>query len=137
MRQAILLDTNVCIWVMNGELSQAGVEALTEAYNSGQPTYVSPITALEVATLMRKNRFKSALPPTRWFELLLSRPGMALAPMPPQVLIESQLLPGNIHKDPADRIIAATAREYGYTVLTRDAKLLTYARAGHLSALEC
>ena len=137
MRLPLLLDTNICIWVMNGQLPQRGVEALTEAYNLGQTTYVSPITALEVATLMRKGRFKSPLSPQRWFEEVMRQPRFALAPMPPEVLIESQLLPGGIHKDPADRILAATARKYDYILLTADRALLDYARDGHLSALEC
>lgn len=57
--------------------------------------------------------------------------------MPAELLIESQSLPGNIHKDPYDRIIAATAREYGYTVMTRDRALLDYGQEGYLSAVEC
>ena len=57
--------------------------------------------------------------------------------MPAELLIESQSLPGDIHKDPYDRIIAATAREYGYTVMTRDRALLDYAAQGYLSALAC
>ena len=46
-------------------------------------------------------------------------------------------VPGTPPADPADRIIAATAREYGFTVVTRDAKLLSYAGEGHLKALPC
>ena len=57
--------------------------------------------------------------------------------MPAELLIESQSLPGNIHKDPYDRIIAATAREYGYTVMTRNRALLDYGQEGYLSAVEC
>ena len=36
-----------------------------------------------------------------------------------------------------DRIIAATAREYGYTVITSDRALLEYGKDGYLSVLEC
>jgi PIN domain nuclease of toxin-antitoxin system len=57
--------------------------------------------------------------------------------MPPELLIESTLLPDFSHGDPADRIIAATAREYGFTVMTRDRALLDYGKQGHLSVLEC
>jgi PIN domain nuclease of toxin-antitoxin system len=60
-----------------------------------------------------------------------------VAEMSPDVLIESALLPNYPDKDPYDRIIAATAREYGYTVLTRDRTLLDYAQEGYLSALAC
>jgi PIN domain nuclease of toxin-antitoxin system len=64
-------------------------------------------------------------------------PDTALAELTPKVLMESSLLPGTLHSDPADRIIAATAREYGFTVMTRDRGLLAYANEGHMSAVEC
>jgi PIN domain nuclease of toxin-antitoxin system len=63
--------------------------------------------------------------------------GLAQAEMSAGLLIESQSLPGDIHKDPYDRIIAATAREYGYTVMTRDRALLDYGGQGYLSVMPC
>jgi PIN domain nuclease of toxin-antitoxin system len=132
-----LLDTCVCVWMMEGKLSRNALDALTKAHNFGLLSYVSPITAWEFAMGARKGRLKSPLPPQRWFASLLAAPGLALAEMTPDVLIESQLLPGDIHNDPADRIIAATAREYGFKVMTRDAALLGYGADGHLSVLEC
>jgi PIN domain nuclease of toxin-antitoxin system len=134
---AFLLDTCACHWLVDDTLSDVAAGALTDAYNAGLPAYISPITALEVATLARKGRFRSQMTPRRWFETLLNLPGIARAEMPAELLIESQSLPGNIHKDPYDRIIAATAREYGYTVMTRDRALLDYGQEGYLSAVEC
>jgi PIN domain nuclease of toxin-antitoxin system len=87
--------------------------------------------------MARKRRMKSPLDPQRWFSTLISQPGMVLAQMPPELLIASQLLPDYPSADPNDRIIAATAREYGFTVLTRDAALIDYGAQGYLSVLEC
>jgi predicted nucleic acid-binding protein len=64
-------------------------------------------------------------------------PGVRLAEMPVWLLLGTSFLPGNPPSDLADRIIAATAREYGYTVMTRDRALLDYAQDGHLGVLEC
>jgi PIN domain nuclease of toxin-antitoxin system len=75
--------------------------------------------------------------PQRWFERLLEAPGLRLADMSPDVLIASSFLPGVPPRDPADRILAATAREQGYRLMTRDTPLLAYARQGHLQALSC
>ena len=75
--------------------------------------------------------------PQRWFERLLEAPGVRLADMSPDVLITSSFLPGAPPRDPADRILAATAREYGYRLMTRDTPLLTYGLQGHLQALAC
>jgi PIN domain nuclease of toxin-antitoxin system len=137
MKRPFLLDTCACLWIVGNEISDATAKQLTEAYNDGLPLFVSPITAFEIGNMARKGRFKADHTPQRWFAKLISMPGTRLAEMPPELLIESALLPGGIHGDPADRIIAATAREYGYTVLTRDRALLSYAKQGHLSALEC
>ena len=73
--------------------------------------------------------------PLSWFDTLTSRVGRA--DMPPSVLIASCYLPHSPLRDPADRIIAATARRFGYRIMTRDRPLLDYAEAGHLSAIAC
>jgi len=135
--QPFLLDTCAALWIVSGILPQTAADALTEAYRAGFPVYVSPITAWEVGMLGRKGRFRSPLTPLRWFETLMSKPGTTLADMPPRVLLDASSLPGKFHLDPADQIIAATAREFGFTVMTRDRPLLDYAAQGHLSAIEC
>jgi PIN domain nuclease of toxin-antitoxin system len=136
MKPPFLLDTCAAIWFFAGELPKA-VNQLTEAINQGHSTFVSPITAWEVSVAGRKGRFASSLTPQRWFETLMGLPGMSLASMPPAVLIASQELPNFPTDDPADRIIAATAREYGLTVVTRDRALRAYGKQGYLNVLEC
>jgi PIN domain nuclease of toxin-antitoxin system len=137
MRQPFLLDTCAALWVVSGRLPQKTVDVLAQSQQAGFATYVSPITAWEVAQLARKGRFASSLTPERWFEHLMSAPGAALADMPPKVLMASAFLPNIATNDPADRVIAATAREYGYTVVTTDGALLEYGKQGYLSVLKC
>jgi hypothetical protein len=67
----------------------------------------------------------------------LALAGMRLAAMPPRVLIASTMLPGEPPRDPVDRIIAATGRAFGYTIITRDGDLMLYAKAGHIEAIGC
>lgn len=62
-------------------------------------------------------------------------PGLTLAPMTPDIAVEACYLPGDFHGDPADRLIVATARVEGATLVTRDAGIVAYGRAGHLSVL--
>jgi PIN domain nuclease of toxin-antitoxin system len=137
MKQPFLLDTCAALWIVADEFPEDAATALSEAHNAGLPTYVSPITAWEVGNLARKGRFKSSYTPQRWFDRLMSAPNTIWADLTAGVLLASAFLPGNIHNDPADRIIAATAREYGFTLMTRDKALLDYGREGHLSVLEC
>jgi PIN domain nuclease of toxin-antitoxin system len=123
---------------MNGDpISAASRTAIAAAQSSNSGVFASPITAWEIATLMAKSRIQLTLSPQAWFDALLALPGVRLAPMPPSVLIASAQLPGMPPRDPADRIIAATARAFGYTVITRNGELTSYARAGHIEALGC
>jgi PIN domain nuclease of toxin-antitoxin system len=52
-------------------------------------------------------------------------------------LLGSAFLPGMPPRDPADRILAATSREFGYRLVTRDRPLLEYGKQGHIQALAC
>ena len=57
--------------------------------------------------------------------------------MPVSVLVASTTLPGTPPNDPADRIIIATARAFGYVLATRDAKILEYGAQGHVRVVAC
>ncbi len=138
MNPALLLDTCAAIWIIeNAALSEAAVAAIDQAYDSGHAVYVSPITAWEIGMLAARGRFKTTLPPHRWFRRLLEVRGVRLAEMSHETLISSSFLPGNLHRDPADRILAATARENDYALVTRDRALLGYAEQGHIRAIAC
>ena len=138
MNPALLLDTCALIWIMNNvDLSSTAVQHIDEAYDRGEAIYASPITAWEIGLQASKGRFKSNVTPHRWLEEVLRAPNVRLAELTPQVLLESSFLPGSPPRDPADRIIIATAREFGLTVLTRDRALLDYAREGYLNAIAC
>lgn len=134
--KALLLDTHAAIWLMNGEeLSGAALRSI-EAASSVGSLFVSPITAWEIATLVRKGRMALSLAPEAWFDAMLST-GVQLAAMPPRTLIASAFLPGALPADPADRIIVATARSENLILVTRDKQLLEYSESGHVRALPC
>ncbi|HCV25099.1 MAG TPA: PIN domain nuclease, partial [Candidatus Latescibacteria bacterium] len=65
----------------------------------------------------------------------LSSPGLSLAPLTPDIALASSRLPGEIHGDPADRMLIATARSLGATLVTRDRRILEYSQAGHVTTL--
>jgi PIN domain nuclease of toxin-antitoxin system len=136
--QPVLLDTCAAVWLMNGDpMTADSRSAVIAAQHGNLGVYVSPMTAWETATLVAKNRLQLVLSPEAWFDALLSLPGVRLAAMPPKVLIASAALPGMPPKDPVDRIIAATGRAFGYSIITRDGELMDYARAGHINAIGC
>jgi PIN domain nuclease of toxin-antitoxin system len=135
---SLLLDTCAAIWLSNADpISNEASVALQQTRDSGEPVFVSPITAWEMGLLAARGRVNLLMSPERWFEHLLEAPGLRLSEMPPNILIAASFLPGRLPGDPADRIIAATAREYGYNLLTRDRPLLEYAEQGHIQAIPC
>jgi len=134
----LLLDTCAAIWVSdNARLSEEAVRAMDEADDQGRPVFVSPISAWEIALLVARGRIALPRRPDAWFDRLMEAPTLRLAELPPAVFIASAFLPGSPPRDPADRIIAATARAFDLIVVTRDRALLSYASAGHLRAIAC
>jgi PIN domain nuclease of toxin-antitoxin system len=123
---------------MAGEpISPKSRKAVLSAGAAHIGVYVSPFTAWEIGTLIAKQRLHLTLSADVWFGRLLALPGVRLADLTPKILLDSTSLPGSPPPDPADRIIAATARAQGHVVITRDKKLLDYAREGHVRAIAC
>ncbi len=133
-----LLDTHAVIWISRDErLREPAASTLAELYAEEGRLAVSPITAWEVAMLAAKGRMALSLNPEIWFDRICALPGVVLAGMPPSVLIASCSLPGSQPADPVDRILAATARAFGYTLVTRDRRLLDYGGEGHVRVMGC
>ena len=133
----ILLDTCAAIWLQAGSAFRPeGEAALQEAQEIGTQVLVSPITAWEIGLLVSKGRLVLTLPPLTWFDQLLEL-GVDLAPLTPDILIASSQLPGLPLRDPADRIVAATARAMRYRLITRDRPLLDFAASGQMEAIAC
>jgi PIN domain nuclease of toxin-antitoxin system len=138
MEPSLLLDTCAAIWISAQEPMKAGAEeALAKARARAETIYVSPITAWEIGLLVSGGRLNMQMTPERWFDRLMQAPGVQLARMLPSVLIAASFLPGQSPNDPADRILAATAREHGFQLVTRDRRLLDYAKQGYIQALAC
>jgi PIN domain nuclease of toxin-antitoxin system len=134
----LLLDTHAAIWITEDQpIASTAVEALDTAYRAGSIVFVSPITAWEVGLLVSRNRLSLVARPERWFQRLLAIPGLRLADLSPDILIASSFLPGTPPRDPADRIILATARDLGATLITRDRLLLKYGEDGQVSTIPC
>lgn len=138
--RAVLLDTCAVIWLANGSgMAAAAVDAVVHA-GLADGVFISPVSAWEVGLLGRssQNRPVVFLPdPKTWFGKVMAGPGIRPAPFTPEIAIDSSYLPGNLHGDPADRLIIATARHLGTPVVTRDAKIRAYAEAGHVRVVPC
>jgi PIN domain nuclease of toxin-antitoxin system len=134
---ASVLDTHVWIWLAEGAapLRPAVIEHIDAARRNGG-VHVSAVSLWELAMADARRRVQLSRPCAEWIEAALGPRSVALAPLTRSIAIESVRLPGNIHGDPMDRIIVATARSLGATLVTRDRRLVAYGRAGHLDVLE-
>lgn len=137
----VLLDTCAAIWLVNGDvMTPAALEALQTA-GAGPGIYVSPVSAWEIGLLSRPRGQRAPMAfapdPKTWFARLLAAPGVREAPLTPAIAVDASWLPGDLHGDPGDRLIIATARDRGLTLITRDRLILAYGEAGHVGVLAC
>ena len=133
---AVLLDTHAWIWLVNGDdsLSAPARKAIAHAATRAQ-VYVSAISAWEIGLLEAKGRIRLGRDALAWISEAVSRPGMSLVPLTPEIAVASSRLPGYLHGDPADRILIATARVLPATLITHDARILEYGESDHVTVL--
>jgi PIN domain nuclease of toxin-antitoxin system len=137
MSEGVLLDTCAVIWMVGAApFSDSARKAVQEASLVGR-VMVSPASAWEVGLAARKQQGAFLPDAKSWFSHLMSLPGIGLAALTPEIAIDSSHLPGPLHNDPADRLLIATARALGVPIVTRDAKILVYGRAGHVKTIAC
>jgi len=132
----VLLDTHAWIWLLSGS-ERLGPKARKAIQRSlaDEAVLVSAISPWEVAMLVAKGRMVLDRDVGEWVETALVLPGIRLEPISPEVAVASTRLPGTLHSDPADRMVAATARHLGLTLITADQQLLDYGKDGHLKTL--
>lgn len=120
-----LLDTHILLWWLgsNPRLSSAQQELLDRA-TAEEPLLVSEISLWEIATLHSLGRIELALPLRDWLEKATAPPLVHRCGISPAVAAEVAALPDAFHRDPADRILVATARVRGAKLLTQDQRII-------------
>ena len=120
-----LLDTHVLVWWLNDRrrLSAAQRDVVASA-DAGSPLLVSDISLWEVATLHSLGRIRLAIPLREWLEKATAPPLVRRQGISPAIAETVAALPDSFHRDPADRILVATARVLGATLLTQDRRII-------------
>ena len=136
-RALLLLDTHVLLWsASNGpRLGRHAGKAIEHASREGRLA-VSAITPWEIALLESKRRITLQKDVLEWVREALAKPGVNLIPLEPEIAVGSVRLPLEMHPDPADRILVATARHLGATLVTADKGLLDAAKKGYFAAMD-
>ncbi|MBA3591622.1 MAG: type II toxin-antitoxin system VapC family toxin [Methylibium sp.] len=132
---SVVLDTHALVWLMQGServgpRSRELIAAATEA----DAVFVAAISAWEIAMLVAKGRLALDRDVGTWLDAALRLQGLRLAALDPLVAVDSTRLPGDVHGDPADRLIVATARRHAAVLITDDRQILQYGAAGHVKA---
>ena len=135
-KPALLLDTHV--WINYQAFLRAlrpAAEAVIDDAVNHNAVFVSVISIWEIAMLERAGRINLNGGVHAWTQEALSRPGIALLPFSLKIAIDSVYLPDPMHKDPADRILVASARIEKLTLVTSDKAILAFAKATSLACL--
>ena len=119
-----MLDTHAWVWWISGDprLAVREREVLDSLSPSERPV-LADISLWEVATLVERGRLELDMDLERWLAIASAPATVELARVTPAVAAEVARLPERFHRDPADRLIVATARVWKLGVLTRDRKI--------------
>ena len=120
-----LLDTHVLLWWLDDRdrLSAAQWD-IVNAVDSKSPLLVSDISLWEVAMLHSLGRIRLLIPLREWLDKAAAPPLVQRYGISPAIAAEVAALPASFHRDPADRILVATARVLGVTLLTQDRRIV-------------
>ena len=124
-----LLDTHVLLWWVNGDgnLSAKARLAIENEMRDNQGLIlVSSISAWEIAMLVGKGRLTLSTDLNEWLATIAEMEAVRFVPVDNEIAVQSTLLPGTFHPDPADRIIVALARHTSAPLVTANAKILGY-----------
>jgi PIN domain nuclease of toxin-antitoxin system len=132
----VLLDTHSWIWLV-GDDPRLGKPARREIlkHAHSDTLFVSPISLWEIALKSSRGKLDLDLPLRTWIQRAVALTGIHLVPITAEIACTCAEFPADFHGDPADRLIAATARAEGFTLLTHDDRLLTLARMGYFKAV--
>lgn len=125
--EMIVVDTHVLLWsvIAPENLSAKAKKLLKQEEDKGR-IFVSSISVWEIYLLVKKGRIRLSIDTDRWVEQLERLPFVEFISIDNRIAATSVTLPGEFHGDPADRIIVATAREMGVSLLTIDEKIRNY-----------
>lgn len=124
----IILDTHIVVWWVgrDPQLSDKAIHAIEREASTNGNILISSISAWEVSMLVTKDRLTLTMDVDTWLQTVSDIECVRFVPVDNKVAIESTRLPGQFHKDPADRMIVSLARHLSIPLVTADEKILNY-----------
>lgn len=127
----MLLDTHVWLWAVDGgtKLGAKTRRHLDKATRSlPGDVCISAVSAFEIAALHTAGHVQLNQPVERWIREAIDRAKVRVIDLERDIAVDAGLIPPSALPDPFDRCLVATAREYGLPLVTRDRRILAYAK---------
>ena len=139
MSDGVLLDTHALIWIVLGASIREEAAAAVMAASVNGGVYVSAATAWELGLIRQKRSLEVVIAGDvrGWLSKAVKVTRAQLLSLDVELMIDAGELPDLAHRDPADRMLIATARARDLVLVTRDRAILDYAAAGHVRAIPC
>jgi PIN domain nuclease of toxin-antitoxin system len=127
---ALLLDTHIALWLDSGSerLTVSTRKLIENCWQDGGTVCLSAVSVWEIAMLAHAGRIELNLPVERWVSDFLTTPGMRSVPLVHRAAARCYQLRHLEHRDPADRLLIATAIELACPLVTYDDRILRFAR---------
>ena len=123
----IVLDTHTLIWWVTDDasLSKKAKHEINRELDGGE-IIISAISAWEISMLVTNQRLVLSMEVSAWLATVAEIEAVKFLPVDTEIATKSVELPGEFHKDPADRMIVATARKFAVPLITKDEKIRAY-----------
>lgn len=128
MTDTLLLDTHIVLWLDSGDdqLRPSTRRLIDGCWQNGGSIWLSAVTAWEIALLVDSRRIELDVPIEAWITRFLERPGIEPAPLSHRAASRAYRLYQLEHRDPADRLLMATAIELACPLVTYDERILRF-----------
>jgi PIN domain nuclease of toxin-antitoxin system len=137
-RISLLLDTHIWLWwlLAHPRLRFSPIHQVIQEAEKDHRLRLSSISIWEAILLHEAGRIEMKGSIQQWLSEARLKFPVHVVPIDERIVLESRLLPGSFHQDPADRFIVATARTQDIFLATHDKRILEYSASGHVKAID-
>lgn len=128
----IVIDTHILLWwQLNDDSLNLSYREILDRPN--EIVGISAVSLMEIICLYDRQRINLPEIPELWIARIMAEPKIVVIPISANIAIDAFRLPDEFHKDPADRLIVASARVLNCPLMSQDSKISAYCHVQHLT----